>query len=194
MLDWRLLLELSTMHPEWSFVLVGRMLPHPEVREVRGELSRRQNIYVVGPRPSELIPGFVQHLDVCIMPYKVDGYTKYIYPLKLHEYLASGNPVVGSPIPSLQAFKEVVLLANGAHEWSSMLTRALSPQENTNERRTARQQVAARYDWDLLVEKLASTLARRLGLAFPDAVDSHSQHLNRSGLPLAGLVPHETVQ
>ena len=194
MLDWRLLLELSTMHPEWSFVLVGRMLPHPEVREVRGELSRRQNIYVVGPRPSELIPGFVQHLDVCIMPYKMDGYTKYIYPLKLHEYLASGNPVVGSPIPSLQAFKEVVLLAKGAHEWSSMLTRALSSQENTNERRTARQQVAARYDWDLLVEKLASTLARRLGLAFPDAVDSRSQHLNRSGLPLAGLVPHETVQ
>ena len=36
MLNWELLLELSRMHPEWSFVLVGRMLPHLEVREVRG--------------------------------------------------------------------------------------------------------------------------------------------------------------
>ena len=144
------------------------MLPQLEVLEVRGELSRRPNIYLVGPRPSELIPSYVQHFDVCIMPYKVDGYTKYIYPLKLHEYLASGNPVVGSPIPALQAFKEVVLLANGSQEWSRMLTRALSSQENTNERRSARQQVAAGYDWDLLVEKLARTLVRCSGLAFPE--------------------------
>jgi glycosyltransferase involved in cell wall biosynthesis len=189
MLDWQLLLELSTLHPEWSFVLVGGMLPHLEVREVLAEISRRPNIYVVGPQPTEVIPSFVQHLDVCIMPYKVDGYTKFIYPLKLHEYLASGNPVVGSPIPAFEAFQEVVLLANGSREWSSMLTRALSSQQNTRERRTARQQVAARYDWDLLVEKLAGTLARRLGVAFPDAVDSRSQHLNRSVLPPARLVP-----
>jgi glycosyltransferase involved in cell wall biosynthesis len=190
MLDWRLLLELSGAHPEWSFVLVGHMLPQLEVLEVRDELSRRQNIYVVGPRPSELIPGYVQHFDVCIMPYKVDDYTKYIYPLKLHEYLAGGNPVVGSTIPALQAFEEVVLLADGSDEWSSMITRALSAQENTSERRTARQQVAARFDWDLLVEKLARTLARRLGFAFPDAMDDHCQHLSQGELPLAGFAPH----
>lgn len=187
MLDWRLLLELSAMHPEWSFVLVGRMQPHPEVREVRGELSRRKNIYVVEPQPSELVPSFVQHLDVCIMPYVLDGYTKYIYPLKLHEYLASGNPVVGSPIPALQAFQEVVLLADGSHEWSDMLTRALSPQENTTERRIARQQVAAHYDWDLLVEELARNLARRLGLDFPEAVNHGSQCLENGAPPLARL-------
>ena len=123
------------------------------------------------------------------MPYVLDGYTKYIYPLKLHEYLASGNPVVSSPIPSLQEFKEVVLLANGPQEWSGMLARALSSQENTSERRAARQEVAARYDWDLLVEKLARTLARRLGFAFPDAADYGSQPLNNRALPLANLVP-----
>jgi glycosyltransferase involved in cell wall biosynthesis len=189
MLDWRLLLELSTMHPEWSFVLVGRMQPHLEVREVQVELSRCQNIYLIGPQPSESIPSFVQHLDVCIMPYMLDGYTKYIYPLKLHEYLASGNPVVGSPIPALQAFRDVVLLANGSQEWSGMLTRALSPQENTSERRIARQQVAARYDWDLLVEELARTLARRLGLESPDALDHSSKNLH-NGTPPPRLVPH----
>jgi glycosyltransferase involved in cell wall biosynthesis len=185
MLDWRLLLELSSMHPEWSFVFVGRMLDHSDVQQIRGELARRQNIYVVGPQPSDSIPSFVQHLDVCIMPYKVDGYTKYIYPLKLHEYLASGNPVVGSPIPALQAFKEVVLLASGSHEWSSMLTQALSPKENTSERRTARQKVAACYDWDLLVEKLAGALAGRLGLGFPGAADCGGQPMNDRVLPLA---------
>jgi glycosyltransferase involved in cell wall biosynthesis len=190
MLDWQLLLELSKMHPEWSFVLIGRMLPHVEVQEIHGELSRSRNIYVIGPQPSEVIPSYVQHLDVCIMPYKLDDYTKYIYPLKLHEYLASGNPVVGSPIASLQAFREVVLLANGSDEWSSMLTRALSSRENTSERRTTRQQVAAGYDWDLLVGKLAAILAQRLGLSFPAAVEYGSQPWNNGGSPLARLVPH----
>lgn len=194
MLDWGLLLELSRTHPEWSLVLVGQMLPQLEVLAVREELSRRPNIYLVGPRPSELIPSYVQHFDVCIMPYKVDDYTKYIYPLKLHEYLASGNPVVGSAIPALQAFKEVVLLADGAHEWSGMLSRALSLQENTRERRIERQQVAARFDWDLLVEQLARTLAHRLGLAFSGAVDSGCQLLNDTALPLARLAPHSKMQ
>ena len=62
------------------------MLPHSEVRESPWGAFQCRNIYVVGPQPSELIPSFVQHLDVCIMPYMVDEYTKYIYPLKLHEY------------------------------------------------------------------------------------------------------------
>jgi glycosyltransferase involved in cell wall biosynthesis len=189
MLDWRLLLQLSTMHPEWSFVLVGSMLPHLEVREVSHELSRRQNGYIVGPRPSELIPSYVQHFDVCIMPYKVDDYTKYIYPLKLHEYLAGGNPVVGSSIPALQEFKEEVLLADGSDEWSSMIARALSGQENTVERRTTRQLVAAGFDWDLLVEKLAGTLAHRLGLPLPDTVKCGNQDLNDSAVSVARLAP-----
>jgi len=176
-LDWSLLLELSDAHPEWSFVFVGHMLAHGEVQGLVPELSRRKNIHLLGSRSTELIPDYVQHLDVCIMPYKINDYTKYIYPLKLHEYLASGNPVVGSPIACLQAFQEVVLLANGTREWSSMISRALSPAEKTFERCAVRQRVAAGYDWDHLVQQLAATLARRLGCAFHEVKDSNNQDL-----------------
>jgi glycosyltransferase involved in cell wall biosynthesis len=194
MLDWRLLLKLSEMHPEWSFVLVGGVLPQLEVLEAREELSRRANIYLLGPQPSESIPSYVQHFDVCIMPYKVNDYTKYIYPLKLHEYLAGGKPVLGSPLPSLQPFREVVLLADGSEEWSNMLTRALSLQQNTGEHRARRQRVAAGYDWNFLVGKLASTLTRHLGLTFPETMEHRNQDLNNGMLPLAQLVPHSTLQ
>lgn len=122
MLDWHLLLELSRLHPEWSFVFVGRMLPHFEVQQISKQLSERENVHILGPYPTDQVPSYVQHFDVCMMPYKLDDYTKYIYPLKLHEYLASGKPVIGSPIPALQAFREVVLLADGAQEWSDQLT------------------------------------------------------------------------
>ena len=72
----------------------------------------------------ELTP-YPQHFQVCIMPYRIDGYTKYIYPLKLHEYLASGRPVVASRIPSLQGLEDVCL-ATTREEWSSAIQQALS--------------------------------------------------------------------
>lgn len=45
------------------------------------------------------------------MPYRVNDYTKYIYPMKLHEYLAGGRPTVGSRIRSLEDFAGIVDLA-----------------------------------------------------------------------------------
>jgi|SRR5579862_173741 len=180
MLDWDLLLELSRMHPEWAFVFVGRMLPHLEVQQIYKQLSERENVHILGPYPTDQVPSYVQHFDVCIMPYKLDDYTKYIYPLKLHEYLACGKPVVGSPIPALQAFREVVLLADDAPAWSAQLARALSSQENTLERREVRLAVAAAHDWNLLVETIAATLARRLGLAVPSSGAENVQYADRS--------------
>ena len=40
MLDWPLLLDLSTLHPEWSFVFVGPKGPHPEIDEMLEKMSR----------------------------------------------------------------------------------------------------------------------------------------------------------
>ena len=54
----------------------------------------------------------------------------------------------------------------------------------------ARQQVAARHDWDLLVEELARTLARRLGFRVSRHRRPWQQDLNNGVVPLARLVPH----
>jgi hypothetical protein len=101
------------------------------------------------------------------MPYRRDDYTKYIYPLKLHEYLASGRPVVGTPLPSIEAFDGAVILANSSEEWSRAITRGLSPAENTPARCEARRHTASLHDWDLLVERIAATIAKRLGYSLP---------------------------
>jgi glycosyltransferase involved in cell wall biosynthesis len=168
MLNWPLLLELSGRHPEWSFVFVGQIAQHhPEIRGVLAELSRRRNVHLLGPRPSGALAAYTQHCEVCIMPYRLDDYTKYIYPLKLHEYLASGRPVVGAHIPAIEAFEGAVLLANSSEEWSSAIERALSAAENTPARREARQAIARMHNWDLLVERIATTIAKRLGRALP---------------------------
>jgi glycosyltransferase involved in cell wall biosynthesis len=167
MLNWPLMLELSGRHPEWSFVFVGQIAPHTEIRGVLAELSRRSNVHMLGAKPVGALPAYAQHFDVCIMPYRRDDYTKYIYPLKLHEYLASGRPVVGTPLPSIEAFDGAVILANSSEEWSRAITRGLSPAENTPARCEARRHTASLHDWDLLVERIAATIAKRLGYSLP---------------------------
>ena len=95
--------------------------------------------------------------------YAVNDYTKFIYPLKLHEYLASGRPVVGSPIESLHEFADVVRMAGGADEWSSALSDALQPSASSAGEIERRQRIAREHDWNSLVHVIARTLCSRLG-------------------------------
>ena len=47
------------------------------------QMSRRPNVYFLGGKPTEQLGGHAQHFDACIMPYLLNDYTKYVYPLKL---------------------------------------------------------------------------------------------------------------
>jgi glycosyltransferase involved in cell wall biosynthesis len=179
-IDWNLLIYLARQHPEWSFVLVGPKSPHPEIAAALDALSARANVHFLGGKPSSEMIAYPQHFDVCIMPYGDNDYTKYIYPLKLHEYLASGRPLVGTPIASLSPLGAVVSLPTNAREWSRAIVDALAPSANTPERRQARQDFAHQHDWDALVRRIAETIAQRLGRPFSqafaqDAVPSAAQ-------------------
>jgi glycosyltransferase involved in cell wall biosynthesis len=164
MLNWPLLLELSASHPQWSFVFVGPKGPHREIEGMLELMSRRPNVHFLGGKPTDCLGGYPQHFDVCTMPYQVDDYTKYIYPLKMHEYLASGKPVVSAPIRSVEEFRDVIALAKTSEDWSRALENALSSEENAPNRCAQRQRVAREHDWELLVDRIARTIARRLGL------------------------------
>jgi hypothetical protein len=176
-IDWNLLLRLTRDHPEWSFVLVGPVSPHPEIAGALQELSGRRNIHFLGGKPSAEMVAYPQHFDVCIMPYGANDYTKYIYPLKLHEYLASGRPLVGTPIASLAPLGEVVSLATTVDEWSTAIATALTSAENTPERRATRQRFAQQHDWEAPVRHIAERIANRLGAPYASALAEHFREI-----------------
>lgn len=178
MLNWSLLLELSTNHPQWSFVFVGPKSPHPEIEDVLRRIAELPNVHFLGGKPTQGLGAYPQHFDVCLMPYQLDDYTKYIYPLKLHEYLASGQPVVSAPIKTVEDFRHVVSIAGTSREWSDAIELGLSAAENTPERRAARQRVASEHDWEALVNKIARVIAGRLGFEIPDSCGSEIEVMN----------------
>lgn len=171
-MDFDLLLTLTQRHPHWSFVIVGPR-GHLEERDRRiiEMMEKRANVFFLGGKPVEALPAYVQHLDVCLMCYRVNDYTKYIYPLKLHEYLASGHPVVGASINSLQEFSRVVALAHTEDEWSSAIEAALRQEMNTVEQIDARRTVAQKHDWEALVAIIAGTMCARLGPEYQQRFD-----------------------
>jgi len=166
-LDWDLLAKLAARHSEWSFVFVGGVAPHPELTAILEDLGRRPNVHLLGARRSDELMRYPAHFDVCMLPYRITAYTDCIYPLKLHEYLASGRPVVGTPIRTLREFADLVELAMGPEEWSAALSRALESDDDGGRGAEQRVSVARRHDWDCIAYHVARTIAGGLG---PDAV------------------------
>jgi len=102
------------------------------------------------------------------MPDCVDEYTKYIYPLKLHEYLASGRPVVSFRIRSLARFAEFVMRTSTHDEWSQAIAKSLTASVGSTAQVEIRRNIARKHDWDILVERIARTLCQRLGPTYID--------------------------
>lgn len=162
-LDLKLLLGLATRHVEWSFVFVGPKNSLGTDAPLVDELSKLPNVYFLGHKPIEIACAYPQHFDVCLLPYKMNDYTKYIYPLKLHEYLAGGKPIVGRPIRSLLDFAHVIKLANTLEEWSQALAESLGPDAVSIDQIKKRRNIAKQVDWATLVHEIAGTMCNRLG-------------------------------
>ena len=162
-LDWPLLRALALRHPEWSFVYVGPRTFDARAQVIADEMARLPNVHFLGEKTVVDLAAYPQHFDVCTMPYVMNGYTENIYPLKLHEYLASGRPVVGTPIRSLKDFSGVIGLASGLEEWSAALSAALAPQSISSAAADTRQAAARPYDWSVLIHRIATTICARLG-------------------------------
>jgi glycosyltransferase involved in cell wall biosynthesis len=124
----------------------------------------RPNIHRLGMKSVWQLPGYLKGMDICIMPYKINETTRYIFPLKLFEYLATGKPVVATPIPAVQRHASALYVAEGA-DFVSTVERALA--EDTPERRSERQAYAQLRDWDAHVYRKAELTIRTLAATQP---------------------------
>jgi glycosyltransferase involved in cell wall biosynthesis len=162
-LDWNLLYDVAQQNPQWSFVFVGRALDQPGLAKILARLDARPNVHFLGAKSSRELSVYPQHFDVCMLPYCVDDYTRYIDPLKLSEYLASGRPAVGSPIVPLREVSDLVTLAATPAEWRQAISASLLPAANAPEERAKRQSWAKARTWDALVDTILSKVEHHLG-------------------------------
>jgi glycosyltransferase involved in cell wall biosynthesis len=104
--------------PEWQFVFIGPQCVPAHC------LPQRRNIHYLGVRPHHLLPGYSQHWDVSMLPFKKSAQINACNPLKLLEYLAAGQPVVSVEFPALARFQGHVHIARHQGEFVQALLMA----------------------------------------------------------------------
>lgn len=154
-LDLSLLAELAGERPDWSWVLIG-----PQRADL-GPLLCHANVHWLGPRPHRELPACLAALDVLVLPYVLDEFTRHVYPAKIYECLALGKPVVATALPSLGPLAEVVRLVESRAGFAAALTAALA--EDDPELRTRRVAVARQNSWESRYQQIRTQLDRVLG-------------------------------
>ena len=158
--DFELIAKLARRRRQWQFVLIGevRSLDGPS-HTALGEAQSEPNVHVLPPKPHGVVPHYVCSMDVNIMCYRLaDGlWVEGIYPLKLHEYLAAGRPVVSADVPSVRPFADVVAIARDLQQWERAIDVALTSGEPGS--MAARRQIAAVNSWSARVRQLEAELS-----------------------------------
>jgi glycosyltransferase involved in cell wall biosynthesis len=97
----------AACRPQWSFVLIGEA-----DKNIEHLLRPLPNIHLLGRFPHSEMPAFAAHFDICIIANVFDAELSFGFPKKLYEYLASGKPVVATPMPEVLPFAPLVKTAN----------------------------------------------------------------------------------
>jgi len=121
--------------------LVGRLDP------AEGRLADEPTVEYLAEVAHERLPGALAGTDAFVLPYKINDLTRAISPAKTFECLATGRPVVASPLPALEDLSGHVYLAKGPEDFVEALKTL--PETEGEERRRARARLARENSWDV---------------------------------------------
>jgi glycosyltransferase involved in cell wall biosynthesis len=108
-LDVPLLLALADARPGLAIVLVGPDSLGAEASSALGEVA---NIHLLGPRPYDRVPAYLQHADVVVIPHLVNPFTESLDPIKAYECVAAGRPTVATPVAGFRDLGAPVVVAD----------------------------------------------------------------------------------
>lgn len=148
--DIELIEKVTELLSEMNFVFVGTASA-----DCSGFRSRR-NVWMLGQKPYEQIPYYGKCFDVAIMPWRQNRWIQACNPVKLKEYLALGKPIVSTPFPELQKYRDVVYEAKTSREFARCIEKALA--EDGPEHVAARKKKVEKATWvskaQLVLEEL----------------------------------------
>lgn len=157
-MDIPLLIKIAERYRSGSVVLVGPNEIPPSNDLVR--FTNMPNVHFVGRKlPSEL-PAYFNSFNAALIPYVLEGHTKFIYPLKLHEYLAAGRAVVSTDLPNLYAHEDIVRIAQNHDQFLELLAAAIN--DYGDQSLQARFDLAKQYSWDDRVAEVRDIIKKQL--------------------------------
>lgn len=142
--DVKLLEKCSNEMPEYQFVCIGA--------EMNDQINKKlNNLIFLGHQEYKDVPSYVQHADVCIIPFKANQLeVKSCNPIKLWEFFACGKPVVTTAMPETHI--DGVLWSRNTTTFKGNIKRAI--EDDTEDNKNKRRIVAKKNSWDIRAQDL----------------------------------------
>jgi UDP-galactopyranose mutase len=159
-LDLALIGAVAQARPDLSFVFIG-----PLAKITPDDLPRAANLHYLGQKPYSELPLYLAGWEVALMPFALNEATKFISPTKTPEYLASGRPVVTTPIKDVVRHYGTVpgvFLAGDAQSFARACDDALALKQGGTGWLAAIDAILTRSSWDETFLAMRSLLEKAI--------------------------------
>ena len=112
--------------PNYSFVMIGLNERQKEIAQI----NQHPNFYYLGLKPQGKVADYIQHFDVCLMPFNHSRIAEGLLPQKMFQYFAMGKPVVSTDSSPLKPFKKMLYLAENTEQFVTNIQHALEEDHN----------------------------------------------------------------
>jgi hypothetical protein len=97
------------------------------------------------------LPSYAAGFDVCVLPWETEqSFTSYGSAIKVREYLATGKPVVISPLPEYEPMRDVLRIARTRDDFIRLVEEALHDTDPATA--AVRQAAVSSGTWDARAE------------------------------------------
>lgn len=154
LVDQELIKRASRGRPEWHWIFIGNRSRGLEIEEL-------PNVHFLPPVPYTDLPAYAAGFDVCVLPWETEqSFTSYGSAIKVREYLATGKPVVISPLPEYEPMRDVLRIARTRDDFIRLIEEALH--ENDSAASARRQASVASGTWDARAEWVSGLIEKVL--------------------------------
>jgi glycosyltransferase involved in cell wall biosynthesis len=147
LLDQQMIRYISEKRPDWHWVLLG-------LKAARLDIEELPNVHYLGSKPYAQMPQYAASFDVCVLPWVTDNeFVSYGSAIKVREYLATGKPVVITPLYEYETWGEVLRIARGYDDFIAKIEDAL--QNDAAAKLSTRQAAVKESTWDRRTEMVS---------------------------------------
>jgi hypothetical protein len=169
--DYAMVGQMAKMRPDWSFAMVG-----PVVKVDPNILPHAPNLFWLGGRDYQQLPNYCAAFDVNMMCFAMNASTQYINPTKGLEYMATGKPIVSTPVRDVvRQWSNIVRIARTAEEFIQQAQEAL--QAGKDERVQRGIELAKQCSWEVTVQRMQDLIK--------DAISGKQRRSAKGITPLA---------
>lgn len=122
-LDLDIIIDSANELNNYSFLFLGP-IRHSNIDEYDDKVARLlslSNVYYLGSFQVKLLPYLLRQMDILLMLYSSnkDISTYYSGPAKLFEYMAIPKPIISTPHPAINKYKEYIVVVNDSSQFVS---------------------------------------------------------------------------